>query len=72
MGKQTNLEVKDNYDAVESFDDLDDDEFFERYSPKKTHRKARKTRDARRRIENYREDRELQRRLSELYFETDD
>ena len=47
--------------------DLDDEDFFEQFQPKRSRAKSRRSRDARRRIEEYREEKELARRLHEFY-----
>ncbi|MFT4629729.1 MAG: hypothetical protein ACI9FR_001518 [Cryomorphaceae bacterium] len=46
---------------------LDDDAFFEQFQPEKTRRKTKCARNARRRIEELKEDRELAKRLDEYY-----
>ena len=52
--------------------ELDDDAFFMQFQPKKTRSKNTRARDARRRIEQYKEDRELAGRLDEYYNHPDD
>ena len=47
--------------------DLDDEDFFDQFQPKRSRAKSRRSRDARRRIEEYREEKELARRLHEFY-----
>ncbi len=47
--------------------DLDDDAFFDQFQPKKARQRSRRDRNARRRIEEYREEQELARRLHEFY-----
>lgn len=51
---------------------LDDSEFFEQFEPKKTRQKAKGARDARRRIEQYLEDRKLTESLTEYYDDLND
>lgn len=51
---------------------LDDQAFFEQFEPKKTRRKTKRARDARRRIEEYWENRQLADRLDEYYYHSDD
>ena len=72
MGKQS--EVKDtpldqsepNYSDMEEFE-FDDDAFFEQYT-KHSPKRSKRSKEARRKIEQLREERELQKRLSECYF----
>jgi hypothetical protein len=47
--------------------ELDEDDFYEQFQPKKSRQHIKKSRDARRRIEEYWEERELASRLSEYY-----
>ena len=47
--------------------DLDDDAFFEQFQPRQTRRKSKHSRNARRRIEELKEERELAKRLDEYY-----
>jgi hypothetical protein len=49
--------------------DLDDEAFFDQFQPKKSRQKNRRDRNARRRIEEYREEQDLARRLHEYYDE---
>lgn len=51
---------------------LDDAEFFKQFEPKKTRQKSRGARDARRRIDEYWEDRNLTENLTEYYDELND
>ena len=76
MGKLRELDTDYNYDdAIQAFlDDIDieDADFFEKPEPKQTRRKARRSRDARRRIEEYWDDRRLADSLDEYYYHTGD
>ncbi len=51
--------------------ELDEDDFYEQFQPKKSRHQARRSRNARRRIEEYWEERDLASRLSE-YYELDE
>lgn len=54
--------------------DLDDEAFFQQFQPKmkRTRSTGKKKRDARRRIEEYRENRELAKRLNDYHYHSDD
>lgn len=70
MGKHR--ERQNDYDfegaeAILSEIDLDIDTFFDNLQPKKTRQHSKRSRDARRRIEEYQENRRLAERLSEYY-----
>lgn len=56
-----------NYSELEEFE-FDDDEFFEQYTKHRPNSAAR-SQQARRRIEQLREERELKKRLDEWYFD---
>jgi len=70
MGKQseaTERQVDQREPRYRDLEELefDDDEFFEQYTKHTT----KKSTDARRKIEQLREERELQKRLNECYFD---
>ena len=60
----------DDY-QLDDMDELTDDEFFEEFTPREDRKKSRSRKDARRRIENYWEERELASRLDEYYLHPD-
>ena len=78
MGKHREKQHDSSYDEnVESLHgeidyELDDIEFEQQFRPQKNRYKANRARDARRRIEEFREDRELAKRLGEFYDDWND
>ena len=79
MGKRKDINEQFDFDedAVRNISnelefDLDDDEFFEQFRPEAKRAKNARRRDARRKIEEYWENRELAERLDEYYYHTDD
>ena len=52
--------------------DLDDEEFEKQFVSKKSRSNSKRARDARRRIEEYREDRDLKLRISEYWDDWDE
>ena len=76
MSKQSRYsEVDHNEDAFSDFVDSlnfdDDDDFLDHYE-KPTHKRSKRSKEARRRIEQFWEDRELENRIDEYYYHTDD
>lgn len=74
MGKHTERHERNDYDEDAMRDvvneieyELDDDDFFEQFEPKKTRKSKRGARNARRRIDEYWEDRLLAERITEYY-----
>ena len=79
MGKHQERSDRFEYDddsikaGMNDFEyDLDDEAFFEQFRPKSKRPKNRHRRDARRRIEEYLENRKLADRLDEYYYHFDD
>lgn len=72
--KHNEFEYEDGAEAFLSEIDyeLDDSEFADQFQPKKSRQKTKRARNARRRIEEYREERDLASRLSEYYDYSDD
>lgn len=68
--KERNTDFEYDEDAAQALFgdvDLDDDAFYDQFEGKKSRHKARRDRNARRRIEEYWEDRDLAKRLHEFY-----
>lgn len=78
MGKHRERENDFDYEDGEAMQalfgdlDMDDDAFFDSFQPKKTRQRGKRARNARRRIEEYREDRLLAERLREFYDPLDE
>jgi hypothetical protein len=75
MNKQARYsEVDHNEDAFSDFVDslnFDNDDFLD-HDEKPSHKRSKRSKEARRRIEQFWEDRELEHRLDEYYYHTDD
>lgn len=76
MGKHREKHSDNSYedDKLQMFfdDDMDEEAFFEHFQPKRTRRKSKRSRNARRKIEEYNENRQLMNSLREYYDQTDD
>lgn len=77
MGKKTpysdsDTDIDNDYGDFDADDELDfdTDDFFEKYS-KSTRTKGQRSRDARRIIELYREERELRDRINDYHYHTE-
>ena len=75
MGKHREKENDYDFDdvkkAVLNDFDLDANDFFEQFQPKKTRQRSKRSRNARRLIDEYQENRKLAERLSEYYDSPD-
>ncbi|MFT4630227.1 MAG: hypothetical protein ACI9WC_002832 [Arenicella sp.] len=75
MSKQArHSELDDSENDFSDFVDslnFDNDNFLDHYE-KPSHKRSKRSKEARRRIEQFWEDRELENRLDEYYYHTDD